>query len=198
MRQQLLSSRLQGNKTVFCSPWEDFLSKTEVLNCTFHRRGVVGVGGGAGVGGREFEFSLSMEIRTGRSKRVTYPQSSARIVEQKRRFEWVPQILKAELSTTQPVFVTGHKQQHCFGSESSVPREEHCTSSTLGFLFGVVPPRRGVITVTVTFFVLSHRRKKMQSLFFPPSSSFFPLSPSLHPRVHGVNCVHFNYDLISE
>lgn len=81
------------------------LSKTEVLNCTFHRRGVVGVGGGgAGVGGRECEFSSSIEIRTGRSKRVTYPQSSARIVEQKRRFEWVPRILKAELSTTQPVF----------------------------------------------------------------------------------------------
>lgn len=149
------------------------MSKTEVLNCTFHQRGVVGVGGGERVGGGEFEFSLSIEIRTGRSKRVTYLQSSARIVEQKRRFEWVPRILKAELSTTQPVFVAGHKQQHCFRSESSVPREEHCTSSTLGFLFGVVPPRRGVITVTVTFFVLSHRRKRMQSLFFPPALHSF-------------------------
>lgn len=64
--------------------------------------------------------------------------------------------------------------------------------------FGVVPPRRGVITVTVTFFVLSHRRKKMESLFFPPSSSFFLPSPPRLPRVHGINCVHFNYDLISE
>ena len=51
--------------------------------------------------------------------------------------------------------------------------------------FGVVPPCRGVITVTVTFFVLSHRRKKMESLFH--------LS-----HVRAINCVHFNYDLISE
>lgn len=38
----------------------------------------------------------------------------------------------------------------------------------------------------------------MESLFFPPKSSFFLPSPPRLPRVHGVNCVHFNYDLISE
>lgn len=37
----------------------------------------------------------------------------------------------------------------------------------------------------------------MESLFFPPSSSFFSPSPTRPPRARGVNCVHFNYDLIS-
>lgn len=53
------------------------------------------------------------------------------IVEQKRRFEYAPQFPKAGLSIPQPIFITGHKQQHCLVLGSSVPREDHCTSSTV-------------------------------------------------------------------
>lgn len=63
--------------------------------------------------------------------------------------------------------------------------------------FGVVPPCCGVITVTVTFFVLPHWRKKTESLFFwPYLLIIFPSAPTWWLRVRGVNSVHFNYDLI--
>lgn len=68
-----------------------------------------------------------------------------------------------------------------------------------------VPPRGRAITVTVTCFVLSHRRRKIESLFFTPLRPLRPLlllSPRCSllciPASHSVNCVHFNYDLISE
>lgn len=38
----------------------------------------------------------------------------------------------------------------------------------------------------------------MESPPLHPSSSFFLPSPPRLPSVHGINCVHFNYDLISE
>lgn len=62
--------------------------------------------------------------------------------------------------------------------------------------FGVVPPCCAVITVTVTFFVFPHWRKKTESLFFCPYLLIiFPSAPTWWLRVRGVNSVHFNYDL---
>lgn len=69
---------------------------------------------------------------------------------------------------------------------------------------GVVPPCHGGNYCNChcfLFFLIEGRKKKERKFSLPPppppSSSFFFHRPLLWPpRVHGTNCVHFNYDLI--
>lgn len=123
--------------------------------------------------GLEFEFCSSIEIRQRRTNKVTYPVFSYEESRAEKKI-WIG----ATVSWSRAL---NHSANFHHWSQTTALFWTRVLGSQGGTLyvlntrlpFGVVPPCRGVITVTVTFFVLSHRRKKMESLFFPPALHSF-------------------------
>lgn len=143
-----------------------------------------------------------------------HPQSCARGLagRRKERFERVPRTLKkAKLSTNSANFSPPVTNNGIVSASESLGgsqgRKKECTSSALGFLLGVCPSSWQGNYCNCHFFCSFSSKEENGKSFLRPHHPTSPAPRLLGsprcplrriPASHSVNCVHFNYDLISE